>query len=100
MKYNASISYVSVDNTEWYNKTMGLFMNQEDDRSELQQRISAGLQEKARVRAELENKPLPDGIKDSQYIKDFTGTSRYLWFWIALALIIVVGVVIFMVSGH
>ena len=34
---------------------MALFLRQDDDRSELQQRLSAELQEKARKKAEIEN---------------------------------------------
>ncbi|HEX7484210.1 MAG TPA: hypothetical protein VF281_03595 [Candidatus Saccharimonadales bacterium] len=65
---------------------MGLFIRQDDNRSELQRRLAAELNEKARKRAELENQPLPDGVDDSTFVKDTTGTSKYAWVWIVLIL--------------
>jgi hypothetical protein len=73
---------------------MGLFIRQDDTRSELQRRLAAELNEKARKRAEIENTP-PDGVSDSAYIKDTQGTSKYAWIWIVL---IVAGVVITIIS--
>jgi hypothetical protein len=69
---------------EWYNEGMGLFIRQDDNRSELQRRVAAELNEKARKRAELENKPQPDGVKDSAYVQDTQVTSKYAWIWIIL----------------
>lgn len=77
---------------------MALFMKQNDDRSELQRRLSAELQEKQKKKLELENQPLPDGVKDTNYMRDFSGSSRYLWVWISLALIGVAAVVIMMLQ--
>ncbi|HEV7952194.1 MAG TPA: hypothetical protein VGO98_02365 [Candidatus Saccharimonadales bacterium] len=73
---------------------MGLFIRQDDTRSELQRRLAAELTEKARKRAEIENTP-PDGVDDSAYIKDTQGTSKHAWIWI---LLVVVGVVVVIVS--
>ena len=73
---------------------MGLFIRQDDTRSELQRRLAAELTEKARKRAEIENTP-PDGVKDSAYIKDTQGTSKYVWIWI---LLVVVGVAVTIIS--
>jgi hypothetical protein len=75
---------------------MGLFIRQDDNRSELQRRLAAELNEKARKRAELENQPLPDGVKDSAYVKDTQATSRFAWVWILLILVAVVAAIIFM----
>jgi hypothetical protein len=74
---------------------MGLFIRQDDSRSELQRRLAAELTEKARKRAELEDKPVRDGVKDSAYVQDTQGTSQYAWIWI---LLIVVGVIVTIVS--
>lgn len=71
---------------------MGLYIRQDDKRSELQERLAAELQEKARKKAELENQPRPDGVKDSTYMRDFTGSSKLLWVWIVIA-IATVGVI-------
>ena len=69
---------------------MGLYIRQDDKRSELQERLAAELQEKAKKRAELENQPRPDGVKDSTYMRDFTGSSRLLWVWLVIAVIVIV----------
>jgi hypothetical protein len=61
---------------------MGLFIRQDDNRSELQRRIAAELSEKARKRTELENTPQPDGVDDSAYVKDTQKTSPYAWIWL------------------
>lgn len=74
---------------------MGLFIRQDDSRSELQRRLAAELTEKARKRAELEDKPARDGVKDSAYVKDTQGTSKYAWVWI---LLIVVGIIVTIIS--
>lgn len=83
---------------EWYNGAMGLYIRQDDNRSELQRRISAELTEKARKKAELENQPLPDGVDDSAYIKDTQRTSRFAWVWILLFIGIVVATLIFILN--
>lgn len=74
---------------------MGLFIRQDDNRSELQRRLAAELNEKARKRAELENQPLPDGVTDSAYVKDTQATSKYAWIWILLIVLGVVATIIF-----
>lgn len=81
-----------VSKHECYNGPMGLFIRQDDNRSELQRRVAAELSEKARKRAELENMPQPDGVDDSAYIKDTQKTSPYAWIWavVVIAAIIIV----------
>jgi hypothetical protein len=66
---------------------MGLFIRQDDNRSELQRRLAAELNEKARKRSELENQPLPDGVDDSTFVENTTGTSKHAWVWILLVLV-------------
>jgi hypothetical protein len=63
---------------------MALFVQQNDNRSKMQERIAAELQEKAKKRAELDNK-LPDGIEDSNYLKDTKKTTTLAWVWILIA---------------
>ena len=62
---------------------MALFLKTESDRSELQKRLQTELQEKLKKKAELENKK-PDGVKDSAYMENKTGTSKMVAFWILL----------------
>lgn len=76
-----------------YTGAMGLYIRQDNQRSDLQQRLAEELKEKARKKAELENQPeRPDGVKDSTYMRDFTGSSRLLWLWIVVA-VVVLGVI-------
>jgi hypothetical protein len=77
---------------------MGLFIRQDDNRSELQRRLAAELNEKARKRAEIENQPLPDGVKDSAYVNDTQATSKFAWVWILLILAGVVAAIIFILQ--
>lgn len=79
---------------------MGLFIRQEDNRSELQRRLAAELTEKAKKRAELEKQPMRDGVTDSTYIKDTKSTGKFAGLWILLILAAVVGMVIFMFMAN
>jgi hypothetical protein len=77
---------------------MGLFIRQDDNRSELQRRLAAELNEKARKRAEIEDQPLPDGVSDSAYIKDTQSTTKFAWLWILLIVAGMIAVIIFITS--
>lgn len=72
---------------------MGLFVQQNDTRSELQQRLASELQEKARKRASGE---LPDGVEDSQYIKGTKRTTKLMGVWIAIA-VLAIAVLIYLI---
>lgn len=64
---------------------MALFIRQNDDRTELQGRIAAELQERAKQRAALANRP--DGVEDSQYIKGTKQTTSLAWVWILIVIL-------------
>lgn len=68
---------------------MALFVRQDEQRSELQDRLAAELQERARARAEKN----PDGVDDSQYIKGTKTTTSLAWVWIVLGILVFVGLV-------
>jgi hypothetical protein len=72
---------------------MALFVRQDDARSELQQRVAAELREKAKQKAGLETER-PDGIEDSQYLKDTKTTTSLAWVW-ALIIVGIVGLTIY-----
>lgn len=78
---------------------MALFIRQDDNRTELQQRLASELQEKARKRAQEDNKR-PDGVSDSAYIKNTVGTGRYAWVWIVVAIAVVIGIFVLIVTTH
>jgi hypothetical protein len=76
---------------------MALFIKQNDNRSELQERVAAELQEKAKSRAAQTEQP--DGVTDSNYLKDTKETTSLAWVWVVI-IIIAVGVLItFMLGG-
>jgi hypothetical protein len=64
---------------------MALFIRQNEDRSKLQERLAAELQERAKQRAEKPD--LPDGVNDSRYIEDTKQTTSLAWVWILIVLI-------------
>lgn len=71
---------------------MALFMSQQDDRSELQKRIAQELNDKARKKVELSNTKLPDGVDDSDFLKNTQQTTNHAWIWfvlIALGLVVI-----------
>jgi hypothetical protein len=62
---------------------MALFIQQNDNRSKLQEKLAAELQDKMKKRAEID-KTLPDGIEDSAYLKDTKKTTSLAWVWILI----------------
>lgn len=68
---------------------MALYMNQNHDRSKLQERIEAELREKAKKRAETEA-GRPDGVADSQFVKGTSQTSHRLGLWLVLGIVMIV----------
>jgi hypothetical protein len=61
---------------------MGLYVKQSDTRSQLQEKLAAELQEKARAKAK--EAELPDGVEDSAFIEGSSQTTRFAWIWIVL----------------
>lgn len=70
---------------------MALHIRKDDKQSELQQRVAAELQEKARQRS-LEA-DLPDGVDDSRYIEGSKQTTSLAWVWALIGVAVVVLVV-------
>ena len=73
---------------------MGLFIRQDDNRSELQQRIATELQEKAKRRAEEEDGSV-DGVNDSAFLKGTKQTTSLAWVWV-LIVVAVIGIIIWL----
>ena len=76
---------------------MALFIRQSEDRSKLQERLAAELQEKARAKAQTE---APDGVTDSNYLKDTKETTSLAWVWIVIIVFVVVGFTVFMIINN
>lgn len=70
---------------------MALFVRQDENRSELQQRLASELQDRAKKKAE--EAQLPDGITDSQFIKGTQESSSFLWLWLVIAGLAIGGVI-------
>jgi Flp pilus assembly protein TadB len=74
---------------------MALFVNQNSNRTKLQEKLAAELTEKARQKAKAEDFERPDGVTDSNYLKDTKQTTSLAWVWI-LIVIIAVGLIIWL----
>lgn len=98
MKYTASISYVSDTNMSAILKGMALFVRQDENRSELQQRLAEELREKARKRAEDKGER-PDGVEDSNYLKDTKTTTSLAWVWAIIALAAIAIILFFIIKN-
>lgn len=77
---------------------MGLYVNQKNTRTELQERLAAELREKAKKRAELDERERPDGVTDSEYLKDTKQTTSLAWVW-ALIAVATIALIIYVVVG-
>ncbi len=73
---------------------MALFIRQDENRSELQNRIATELQERAKNKAREDE--LPDGVEDSQFIKGTKKTTGLFGVWIIVG-ILAIAVVVFLV---
>ncbi len=62
---------------------MGLYINQKEARTELQERIAADLRAKAEAKSKDEN-DRPDGVDDSAYIKGTKQTTSLAWVWLVI----------------
>ena len=76
---------------------MGILVNNPNEqRSQLQERVAAELQE--RLREKARSADLPDGVEDSAYIKGTKQTTTLAWVWILIT-IAVVGIVVWIISA-
>ena len=66
---------------------MALYMKQNEQRSELQDRIAAELQEKAKRNSQLQDRP--DGVDDAAYMKNTKQTTSLAWVWLLIGIAIV-----------
>jgi len=72
---------------------MALFVRQDENRTELQQRLATELQERAKLKAKQADQP--DGVEDSQFIKGTTQSTGLAWLW-ALVAVLAIGTVLFL----
>lgn len=77
---------------------MAIIHKQQDNRTELQKRIAAELSEKAKKR-ENPTHERPDGVDDSEYIKDTKATTSLAWVWILIVVAVIAAAIWFMVTS-
>lgn len=68
---------------------MALFVNQENTRTKLQQKIAADLNEKAKKKAAENDGERPDGVDDSAYLEKTKSTTSLAGAWIVIVIAIV-----------
>lgn len=76
---------------------MALYVRQNENRSKLQERLAAELQEKARSREETPDRP--DGVDDSRYMEGTKQTTSLAWLWVVVVLFVIGGTVFLIVSS-
>lgn len=72
---------------------MALYVKQSDTRSQLQEKLAAELQEKARKKAK--EAELPDGVDDSAYIEGTKKTTTLAWAW-GIIVLLAIGAVVWL----
>lgn len=75
---------------------MALFMNQQNERTELQKRIAAELAEKAKKKSLEGTSDRPDGVTDSAYLEKTKTTTSLAWVWM-LIVVAAIGIGIWLV---
>lgn len=78
---------------------MALHVNQNNQRSDLQKRIAAELADKAKKKSLTESKDRPDGVTDSEYLRQTKSTTSLAWVWILIA-IATVAILIWLVVAY
>ena len=74
---------------------MGVMMTKEDDiNQDLTRRIDTDLKEKMERTQRNDGKADPDFTEDSEYVKDFKKTGKFVWLWVLVGIIAVVVLII------
>lgn len=73
---------------------MAMFLKQNEQRSELQERIAAEMQEKRKLEEPVGD--TPDGIDDSAYIEGLKETTSLAWVWVLIVLA-AIGIVVWLI---
>lgn len=69
-------------------------MNKQNERSELQERLAAELNDKAKKKAQQESVDRPDGITDSNFVENTDKSSKLLGFWLVVFAVLIVLVIV------
>lgn len=74
---------------------MSLYLKQNETRSQLQEKLAKELQDRAKEKAKSFDQP--DGVTDSQYLKNTKQTTSLAWVWVLIVLAALV-LVIWLIS--
>lgn len=74
--------------------SMGQYLNQKDNRTELQQRLDAELRAKMAAKAKQERAG-PDGVHDSAFIEGTKPTTSLAWAWALIFIMALVALGVF-----
>ena len=75
---------------------MGILVEDNKERSKLQDRIAADLRERAERTTEIEEDDV-DLAEDSRYVEGTHKTSRFSWFWFILVVLAAISLIIIFV---
>ncbi len=75
---------------------MGILVEDNKERSKLQDRISADLRERAE-RTSLEEEHDVDLVEDSRHVEGTHKTTRFSWFWFILAFLAALSLIVIFV---
>ena len=75
---------------------MGLYMNRNDQRSDLQKRIADDLNAKARAKKKRDDETYPDGVNDSAYIKNSSESPLGVLVVVIAALVLIVSTIVYL----
>ena len=73
---------------------MGILVEDNEERSKLQERITADLRERARTTSKDEDVEEIDLVEDSEYLKGTQKTTRFSWFWFILVALAILSVIV------
>lgn len=77
---------------------MGIIVNREENRTDLQKRIAAELTEKAKKKPDF-TQDRPDGIEDSAYIEGTKKTTSLAWLWAVVIVAFVAALLWIIIKG-
>lgn len=74
---------------------MGILIQDNGQRSKLQDKITADLREKAQKTSQPGDRP--DFVEDAEYSKHLKKTGRFSWFWFVLIFLAIVSLIVIFV---
>ncbi len=75
---------------------MGRYVEQNQSRSKLQQRIAADLRAKA-LASSRDDAAVTNAVNDSHYMQSTKQTTQLAWVWLAVCLLVVAGMIWFVI---